>query len=450
MFKKIEIWVLYLVVILGLCFSIGFGILVRQELVGTVKLGYVSKWAVTLAEIPLVLKRIVINELVMEDRFPGQGGFDGEFLSLESYLLLSRYDGDLSESIVELVDLTSFEIVHTWNPHVDSINSLVSNSDPEFEFLTRDQNEQRFGISHPLLMPDGNLIFQSNSPLIKIDLCSELVWQNSDDVFHHSNELDGDGNIWVPTHMFPFAVDEKYVGNNPNEFLDDAITKVSQSGEVLFQKSVAEILIENGMKHLVFPAHGKFVFDPLHLNDIQPVLKDSLYWKRGDVFISLKHPSLIVLYRPSSNELVWSSDGFMSQQHDVDILNDHQISIFDNNGIHSIKGYVADDNNRVVIYDFETNAYSTYLMDSLVVQDVRTITNGRSQILDTGELLVEESNFGRSLFFNADGTLRWSHVNRASNMKVYPVNWSRILYTESDIAMVKSILKEGECEGEPI
>jgi hypothetical protein len=37
MFKKIEIWILCLVILLGLIFSVGFGVLVRQELVGSIK-----------------------------------------------------------------------------------------------------------------------------------------------------------------------------------------------------------------------------------------------------------------------------------------------------------------------------------------------------------------------------------------------------------------------------
>ena len=46
--KVIKIWVLYLIIVLGLIFSFGFGVLVRQELVGYVKVGPVSKAALFL------------------------------------------------------------------------------------------------------------------------------------------------------------------------------------------------------------------------------------------------------------------------------------------------------------------------------------------------------------------------------------------------------------------
>ena len=61
MFKKIEILILYLTIIISIIFAVGFGVLVRQELVGNIKVGWVSKTALTLAEIPTNLKQILIK-----------------------------------------------------------------------------------------------------------------------------------------------------------------------------------------------------------------------------------------------------------------------------------------------------------------------------------------------------------------------------------------------------
>lgn len=97
MFKKIEVWVLYLTMLFSILFAIGFGVLVRQELVGSIKAGWVSKTALTLAEIPVNIKRILQGpggDLFVKDRFPNIGGFMGTPNSEKSYILLSRYDGD--------------------------------------------------------------------------------------------------------------------------------------------------------------------------------------------------------------------------------------------------------------------------------------------------------------------------------------------------------------------
>ena len=98
--------------------------------------------------------------------------------------------------------------------------------------------------------------------------------------------------------------------------------------------------------------------------------------------------------------------------------------------------------NEVIIYNFETDQYSSYLRDSLVNNDVKTITQGTSQILTNGDLFIEETDYGRSLYFNSDGSLRWSHLNRAENGNVYYVGWSRILYTQEDIQSVINFLDD--------
>ena len=443
MFKKIEIWILYLVLLLGIPVSIGFGLLVRQELVGSIKLGRVSKTALFITEIPIILKKLMIG-LRVEDRFPSLDGFDGMPNKNESYMLLSRYNGDLREGIVELVDLRSFKILHTWNPDIDQFNKSIDKFD-EFKYLNIDNNNSRSLLRHPILLKDGSLIFQNNSPLIKIDSCSNLIFKNIHDNFHHSIEGDIEGNIWVPSHMYPQFLPVEKVGRNiwqKQGYYDDAIVQLSPDGEILFEKSVSQIFIDNGLEYLLFGIGDQDVFlrDPIHLNDIQPVNFDGDFWKRGDVFLSLRHQSMVLLYRPLTNKIIWKGTGPFFHQHDVDILNNHKISIFNNNSKNFVGGDVVDGNNEVIIYDFKTNLYTSYLSSSLIKHDVKTKTSGRSEILLNGDLFVEETNFGRTLYFDSDGVLRWTNVNRADNGKVYNVGWSRILYKNNDIQIVKDFL----------
>ena len=78
MFKKVEIWVVYLILLLSFLFAVGFGVLVRQELVGRIKAGWISKSALMLAEIPVYTKKMfIIDDLEIEDRFPTLDGFNG-------------------------------------------------------------------------------------------------------------------------------------------------------------------------------------------------------------------------------------------------------------------------------------------------------------------------------------------------------------------------------------
>jgi len=465
MFKKIEIWVLYLTILLGIIFAVGFGVLVRQEIEGITKsrsidISFLSKPAAYIARLPeqaltsLMSSSVVINDPWKEDRyFFKQDGFDGTPNLEELYLLLSRYDGDLQEGVVELVDLRNFKVLHTWNPDIDAFNSMVKQVD-EFRYLKRDHNNSRFLILHPKLTQDSGLLFQDSTPLRKIDACSNLIFQNTHDRFHHSIETDIEGNIWVPSNIYPQSLPIEKVGRidrGEGSFSDDGIVKLTRDGEILYEKSVSQIFIDNGLEYLLFSvgdSHssgiGDFDSDPIHLNDIQPVNIDGEFWKKGDVFLSLRHQSMVLLYRPSTNEITWKGTGPFFHQHDVDILDEHRISIFNNNSKDFVDANIVDGHNEVIIYDFKTNEYSSYLKDILVENDVRTITSGRSQILPNGDLFIEESNYSRTLYFNADGSLRWTHVNRADNENVYRIGWSRILYTQEDIQTVNNFLDNKE------
>ena len=450
MFKKIEIWILYLVLLLFFPFAIIFGVLVRQELVGNVKAGKISKTALFFAEIPKNIKQILVTNTELKDSFPSlNSGFTGIPNLNESYLLLSRYNGDIKEGIVELISLKNFKVLHTWNPDLDEFNKLVENNN-EFKYLKRDQHEKRSIITHPLLNQNGELFVQRNgTPLAKINDCSELISQNNIDHYHHSIESDIDGNVWIPSWIYPQTLPIRKVGRQHMlkkylGYFDDGITKFSSTGEILFEKSVSQIFIDNGLEYLLFGL-SKYNNDPIHLNDIQPVDFDGEYWKKGDVFLSLRNQSMVLLYRPSTNEIIWKGTGPFFHQHDVDILNENTISIFNNNS----KNFARNGNiaySEVMLYNFKTNKYSSYLRESLIKNNVQTSTEGRSEILPNGDLFIEASNQGRTLFFNADGTLRWQHLNRADDGKVYRIGWSRILHSEQDIIMVKNFLKSrGNC-----
>jgi hypothetical protein len=60
-------------------------------------------------------------------------------------------------------------------------------------------------------------------------------------------------------------------------------------------------------------------------------------------------------------------------------------------------------------------------------QEVRTVSEGLADLSPDGSVMIEETNFGRMLSFDAQGALRWTYVNRAADGFVYHLNWSRLL-----------------------
>ena len=252
--------------------------------------------------------------------------------------------------------------------------------------------------------------------------------------------LDHEGNIWVGSLLNPKS---KYVKKYQIKyFSDDSIIKINTDGKMLYNKSVTEILIENKIvaSNFALNSASSNELDPIHLNDIEPAFSDTQYWQQGDVFISIKHQSAIVHYRPSTNKVINYITGPFAEQHDVDIISDKEISIFNNNNF-----FVNNENSEVVIYSFETNQFRKLFNDRLQKENFKTITEGLSHIFKDGALMVEEQNYGRIILFNNKGEKEWEYVNKDKNGDSGPVNWSRIIEDELFIEKFKSLVKNKKC-----
>ncbi len=441
-----EVWQIVLLLLVAILGVIGFGALVELGATRGARASSVSKLALDAARIPATGRRITREILTQyrpalaeHQRFEGEAGFKRFKTSDDEALLLARYDGDKGQSVVEIMDLEDGAVLHRYEP---GIRDLYGRSKLKVEIagVRRDKDSRNFRINHPILTEDGGLLFHGmNTPLMKIDACSNIVWM-VDKVFHHSLERDADGNFWSATYLSP-----PVVGYVSSSWHDDALIQISPDGEVLYVKSVAEILIENDLQHLVYSG-GSYSVDQLHLNDVQPVMTDGPYWRKGDLFLSLRRRSAIVLYRPSTNEIIWLRQGPWMMQHDVDILNDHEIAIFDNNtGVFEWGQHVLGVNDTI-IYDFSTGETKTPYSEGYKINEIRTITEGLSEVLPDGEIFVEEQNYGRLLKMNTEGEITWRFVNRASDGRNYIVNWSR--YLDKAQAIHTAQLAEQSCSAQ--
>jgi hypothetical protein len=460
MFRKVELWVVGLICVAAFVGMILFGTAVSAVLRGNKRFGLVGEAALSLSLAPEKLIRTA-RKLINGDSIPdvirylrnedslivketrgiaGKAGFRVSYPAGTrpdaGYLLLSRYDGDDQRSYVELVDLNAQTVLHRWAPDIDAINARSHLKSSKVD-LAIDRNLRRCLVYHPYATEDGGLVFHCESPLVKIDACSRLVWINDEDVFHHSTERDDSGVFWVATHQEPVTIK----GFNPEKFLDDSIAMVTPDGKLVMNRSVSQILIDNGLQRLVFWGEGDY-HDPIHLNDIEPVRKDGPYWQKGDLLLSLRSPSTVMLYRPSTNKVIWHKAGPWSKQHDVDILDDHRISIFNNNG----SGYeVASRTAEVNIYDFATGEVTSPWRAALERLDVWAPIESLAEVLPNNELFVEETSHGRLIRLTRGGDVVWEYVNRAKS-RVFPLVWSRLLDTATGSRLAETLARV-DCGG---
>ena len=76
---------------------------------------------------------------------------------------------------------------------------------------------------------------------------------------------------------------------------------------------------------------------------------------------------------------------------------------------------------------------------------LKTVKNGLSEILNDGSMIVEETDYGRILFFNKDGELEWEFINKADNDKTYLVNWIRVIKNKPLIERIKQKIQNTKC-----
>ena len=450
MFKKFFTYPVVLILVLSFVVSLAFGSLVKYHYEGGKKYVNFQKTAIFFASIPANIKMMikyktfnlhnVLNRPPILKKHNNKSRFN-QFIEKKrnALLILTRYDHSQNKSLVEIVDLNNFEVIHKYQHDVLEMWNEIKNT-KEFPRINIDKSPIRFEYFHPIILEDGSLIADSNeTPMYKIDFCSNLKWINDEEWFHHSKMLDHEKNIWSPGHLNPKS---KHVRKYPFEdFVDDSIIKISTDGEILVNKSVIEILIENKIiqDNFVLNSYLLGEEDPLHLNDIEPVLQDSEYWNIGDIFLSIKHQSAIIHYRPSTNQVINYITGPFSWQHDVDIISDREISIFNNN--------VIDEKNfsEILIYNLETQNFTKLFNNELQNENFKTVSNGLSHLFKDGALMVEETIHGRIILFNKEGQKEWEFVNKDKEGNIGLLSWTRVIEDDSFVNKYKSLVNNKKC-----
>lgn len=384
------------------------------------------------------------NPMLVEDRFQLKNGFNysPDFKGSKDYILTSAWEEPDHQVVIKLIRINDGKLMYKWKVNIDMINKSFNST---YTYGKKNEHDNYTTcLLHPLLLNDGSVIVGGGG-ISFIDKKAKMRWSNKVNC-HHSIEQDLDSNLWI----CGYNTNQKI--SNKLQMKDDAIQKIDlKTGKLLFQKSVLNILLENGFNlgdilvNSQIAAESKYL-DYLHLNDIQPVLNDSKYWKKGDLFLSLRNQNLVLLYRPSTNKIIWYKRGPWLKQHDITILDSNRISIFGNDVLDikfsSTFNQFIHGHNVIYMYDFSKNTLSTPYNHFLKTSKVRTVTEGRSKVLKDGNVFVEESNYGRLLLGNQRNEL-WSYTVKVDDNKLSTFNWCRYI-TEDEFKKFTFVKKTNQ------
>ena len=341
------------------------------------------------------------------------------------YLLYSGLYRNESAWSVKLIRLADGKVLTSWEPDWKYVDSKI----------TKKKFDQPVDLSNmraidPLLLDDSDIIFVTGTATVRMPACSRQPRWVLNETMHHSTDLDLDGSsFWSP------SVDLSGFESNQrlhSAVRDDAIARVSLDGKLLDRWSFARISNDNELDFLLFNGNdaGDFNADPIHMNQIRVARIDSKFWKKGDLLVSLRNPNTVLLYRPATKKVIWRQTGPWLHQHSADFMNDHQISVFNNNVVLQSPPDDAfltrQSGNEVMVYDFETNQVTQPFKSVLDAAHPRSIGEGRARILPDGGLFFEETENGRILRFSRDRLL-WSFVNDHDDKHIGALAWSSYL-----------------------
>ena len=419
--KKIPLWFVLLILWFGVVITILFGWAVwRIDNTRYIVASRFERLIIRVASFPSLVKESIRearshSRLIRMDVYPKVTGLKVENKYIDSnYILVATYDRKLDQSVAKLIRLSDQKVVHRWIPDYSQIIKLLGKG--SFSWTSREIHNLL--LYHPLLLPDGSLIFNDAfSPLVKINKDSKLIWA-AKGIFHHSVEKDAEGNIWAPSVITP----SEFLPNVLVGLQDDAITEVSPEGKIIFRKSVAKILTENGYRVLLF-GFGNYEKNLVHLNCIQPALTSGKYWLKGDLLISLRNKSTVFLYRPSTDKILWLKTGPWINQHDAGFIDSSRIRVFGNNMTRIFgRERLVDGYNEEYVYNFKNNKTETPYTEFLKNAKISTLSEGRGNILPNGDLFVEETNNNR-LLLGSKKNIIWQYVERIDKNSVATLSW---------------------------
>lgn len=336
--------------------------------------------------------------------------------------LLSGFFDDTPE--IRLIQLDG-HVVKRWPVSYLSLFPDSRHINPQTDVPATDWNAAIHGVQ---ILPDGSVVFNFDGKgTVKLDKCGDTVW-TLPHMTHHSIDRSADGSFWIPSRKY--AQNEATYPLFKVPYRDDTILRISESGNVLSEISVNELLIANGLYALLV-ANGRFradmqVDDVLHLNDIEELKPDYAMsfpmFDAGDLLLSFRHLNMLLVVSPQNWKVKWYRSGPWLRQHDPDFQPDGSITVFNNNSDDTKTGDIFEGSQIMSLQPFSPDRKVEVVYGDGPGEKFFTNTQGKHQRFVTGNMLIAEYYGGRALEVNPEGEIVWEYVNRYDEESVAKIS----------------------------
>jgi Arylsulfotransferase (ASST) len=297
------------------------------------------------------------------------------------------------------------KIVHQWSKSFDEVY-------PELPPFHVDPEHREF-FRKPYLFPNGDLLTNFEYVgLIKLDKDSNLLWKYTD-MNHHDVTVTADGTIYTLGRE-PLPLDQmraKYPGIPlPRDAWDDLVIILDAQGKEQDRISILDAFYNSEYAAFLGFLKGRDIF---HANSVR-VIENPANWNSdiftpGDILVSLRRLSTIILIDPEKKAVKWALTGQWHEQHQAIYLENGNILLFDNLGANRDEFFRFDRTKVIeinpltqkIVWEF-TGAGNDYLFSHWL---------GHNQRLANGNTLITESANGRLLEVAVDGHMVWEYVS---------------------------------------
>ena len=289
-----------------------------------------------------------------------------------------------------------------------------------------------------LMTPQGEIVFNYDyCGTVKLDQCGAVAW-TIEEPTHHSVIAAEAGGYWVlgrylwaaaesPERFTPFTLPA-----GEREMQDDTLMRVSETGEILDEFSIPQMMVDNGLEALLTATGENFLWDVeprvelIHSNKAAELTSDIAgafpLFAAGDIALSMRELNLVMVIDPVTRRVKWHQTGPWLRQHDPEFRPDGLISIFNNNVYRT--AYVAGQTNLDAAFDTNIMTVDPVSGATQVVfgqqpgEEMLSVIRGQHELLPDGGMLITEFDAGRVLQVSPDRQIVWEYVNHYSAEKV--------------------------------
>jgi Arylsulfotransferase (ASST) len=256
------------------------------------------------------------------------------------------------------------------------------------------------------LLKDGSVIFSFDLgvSLQRFDRCSRRIW-SLPGPFDHAVSLDErEQSAWALRNFEPMM---------------ELVQVATQDGHILRTISMNDIIAANPDIDILQirqlddnwgngnPRNKdeKWLFDPFHLNDVEPLptalASRFARFAAGDLLVSARSLNLVFVVNPDTAKVKWWHSGAWRRQHDADWQPTGEITVYDNQmsrAYSRIVGISPESGAVHIKFDGRTNDFYSRI-------------RGKHQITPDGHLLITSAQQGRAFELDAEQNLVFEMFN---------------------------------------